>query len=68
MSARNFEHFRQRVLDEPALQGELSGAADFAAFLALVLTAGQREGYDFAAADVELAWKTAQREWIERWL
>jgi hypothetical protein len=50
------------------LQAELSAAADFVAFLPLVLKAGQRQGYDFTAADVEAAWRAAQRAWIERWL
>jgi predicted ribosomally synthesized peptide with nif11-like leader len=68
MSSTDFEHFRERVLKDPSLQTELSAATDFAAFLPLVLKAGQRHGYDFTVADLEAAWRAAQRAWIERWL
>jgi hypothetical protein len=68
MSSTEFERFREHVLNDTVLQAELSVAADFVAFLPLVLKAGQRQGYDFTAADVEAAWRAAQRAWIERWL
>jgi hypothetical protein len=68
MSSTEFERFREHVLNDASLQAELSAAADFAAFLPLIVKAGQRQGYDFTAAEVEAAWRAAQRAWIERWL
>ena len=68
MSATDFDHFREHVLKDPALQADLIAASDFAAFLPLILKAGQEQGFDFTAAEVEAAWRAAQRAWIERWL
>jgi hypothetical protein len=47
-----FAEFRQAVLDDPALQGQLADLADFS----------------FHPADVEAALRAAHRAWIERWI
>jgi hypothetical protein len=65
---RGFAEFRQMVLADPALQGQLAGLADRAAFITRAVELGRERGCAFLPADVEAALQAARRAWIERWI
>jgi hypothetical protein len=68
MSEEALEQFRRAVLDSPALQARLRETSDRQSFVALMLQLGGEHGYDFTAAEVEVALGAARREWLERWV
>jgi len=61
--AREFEAFRQRVFEDPALQASLLCIADPPRFCAAVVAAGERCGFRFQLGDVESGLLRRQREW-----
>ncbi|MCX6982623.1 MAG: Nif11-like leader peptide family natural product precursor [Verrucomicrobia bacterium] len=63
-----FAEFRQMVLADPALQGQLAGLAGHAAFVTRTVELGRDRGFAFHPADVEAALQAARRAWIERWI
>lgn len=60
-----FEAFRQFVLGETALQEELAGITDRAAFIGRAVELGQQCGFHFQPDDVEAAIQAARRAWNE---
>jgi hypothetical protein len=68
MPEEQLEQFRRAVLDSPALQSRLRETPDRQGFVALMLRLGEECGYDFTAAEVEVALRAALREWLERWI
>ncbi len=67
-SRQALEHFRQRVLSEPALQEPLRAIMDAKEFPALLVRLGAEHGYTFTPEDVQEALRTARRAWRERWV
>lgn len=61
-----FERFRRLVLDDPVLQGRLSGDLDRNKFILLMVRLGEQHGARFTAGDVDAALQAARREWIEQ--
>ena len=67
-SRQNFADFRQLVIEDSAVQKQLKGSTDEAAFVDLVVSTGNEMGYLFNVSDVLEELKTARRSWLERWL
>lgn len=65
---KNFDSFRNRVLEDPRLQAELKDFKDLQSFMAAAIAVGRRCGYDFNENDIRLATQAAHRRWLERWL
>lgn len=68
MPPDDFERFRQRVLEDPALQDALRETTDTQAFIALARRLGAERGCHFTAEDVQEAMRAARRAWRERWV
>jgi hypothetical protein len=68
MPREDFEHFRQRVLEDPALQQALSATPDLPTFLALARKLGAEHGCHFTDEDVRAEMNAARRAWLERWI
>ncbi len=66
MSEASLEQFRQRVLNDPALQAQLRETLDKRALIDRMLELGAALGYDFTAAEIEAALATARRAWTQR--
>ena len=60
-----FEPFRRLVLSETALQEELAGISDRAAFIGRAVELGQQHGFQFQPAEVEAALQAARRAWVD---
>lgn len=61
-----FERFRQMVLSDPALQGELKQATDRKEFMSVALRLGEQLGARFTPGDLDAALQAARRAWSER--
>ena len=68
MSAKNFEQFRQIVLQDLPLQNELQQINEREAFISRVIKIGAERGFDFDAENVAEAMRESRRAWIERWI
>jgi len=68
MSLNNFLPFRERVLQDAALQDRLKDIADRDEFMALVEQLGGESGFTFTRDDVLQAMQASRRAWIERML
>lgn len=68
MSSASFEEFRQLVLSQPALLGQLRAAADLRSFLELTVALGAAHGYQFGVEQVQAALNESRRAWLERWV
>ncbi|AKQ65720.1 hypothetical protein A176_002632 [Myxococcus hansupus] len=68
MEREAFERFRQRVLEDTALQKALRDTPDTATFLARAVALGAAQGCHFTAEDVQEALREARRAWRERWI
>ncbi|GHG75597.1 Nif11-like leader peptide family natural product precursor [Comamonas sp. JC664] len=68
MGLEAFERFRQRVLEDTALQESLRDTPDTATFLARAVALGAEHGCHFTAEDVQEALRAARRAWRERWI
>ncbi len=68
MSQQSFDHFRELVLQDPALQTQLQAANNLSELTPLVLKLGRERGCEITAGDIEAAWQAARRAWIERWI
>ena len=62
------ESFRQRILTEPALLGELRRTHDTAEFISASIQAADKMGITLTRAEMEEALRAARGEWIERWI
>lgn len=62
----DFEQFRELVFADPALQARLLTARDPQALFHLTTSEGRERGFTFTAADVEVAYRSGKRAWIER--
>lgn len=61
-----FERFRQLVLRNPSLQGELMQVTDRKEFMSLTVRLGEQHGARFTPGDVDAAFQAARRAWTER--
>ena len=68
MSLNDFLPFRERVLQDAALQNRLKDIADRDEFIALVEQLGRDDGFNFTRDDVLQAMQASRRAWIERML
>ncbi len=68
MSQQSFDHFRELVLQDPALQTQLQAANNLSELTPLVLKLGRERGCEITVEDIEAAWQAARRAWIERWI
>jgi len=68
MSLNDFLPFRERVLQDAALQNRLKDIADRDEFIALVEQLGGEGGFTFTRDDVVQAMQASRRVWIERML
>jgi hypothetical protein len=68
MSLNDFLPFRERVLQDVALQDRLKDIADRDEFITLVEQLGGEGGFTFTRDDVMLAMQANRRAWIERML
>lgn len=66
MAKQDLERFQDVVLSDAALQRELRGCVERAAFIALVLERGREHACFFTADEVEAAMRANQRAWLER--
>jgi hypothetical protein len=66
--SESFEHFRQLVFRDRALQEALRATSELERFIELVVELGRERGYDFTADDVKSALDASRRAWSERWL
>jgi hypothetical protein len=67
-SPGEFERFREVVLGDIELQGQLRQTSDRESFIALVCEAASSRGYRFSPADVWETLQAAHREVIARWI
>jgi Aspartyl/Asparaginyl beta-hydroxylase len=67
-SPMELERFRQAVFTDLKLQQELRVTWDPESFARLVVSLGRARGYRFTLSDVEHAYLSAKRAWIERWV
>jgi predicted ribosomally synthesized peptide with nif11-like leader len=63
MSLESLEQFRQRFLEDQALQSQLQEASDLGNLVDLAVRLGRENGYDFTAEEVR---QTIQAEYGER--
>ena len=63
-----FERFRQAVLEDLELQGQLRQTFDRESFIALVCEAASSRGYQLSADEVREILQAAKSEWIGRWI
>jgi hypothetical protein len=67
VSDEGFRAFRERVFADKELQDRLRRAVDRNAFIALVVEAGQENGFRFTAADVASAMMRGHLAWLASW-
>jgi len=67
-SESDYEPFRRLVLNDTALQGQLAGLTDRAAFITRTVDLGRQYGFQFEPSDVDGAIQAARRAWMERWI
>ena len=63
-----FERFRKRVHEEPALQAELQPIVDPDTFIEAVLELGRTHGCYINRKDVLEALDYGRKRWLERWI
>jgi Aspartyl/Asparaginyl beta-hydroxylase len=63
-----FEKFREIVLGDIELQGQLRETSDRESFIALVCEAASGRGYQFSQDEVREILQAARSEWIGRWI
>jgi len=66
--ANGLEQFRQRVLEDSALQEKLRETPDMKTFLDLTLQLGNDLGYSFTVEDLEHVMKESRLAWLQRWI
>jgi hypothetical protein len=64
-SRSRFEEFRNVVLDDESVQGELRGLDNEREFISRVVELGRARGFDFNESDVEDELSRARRTWLE---
>lgn len=62
--ARSFEQFREKVLDDPALQRELREAPDRQSLIPLLIERGMQHGFAFRATEVAASMDAARDDWM----
>jgi len=55
-------------LEDVAIQERLRQVADKELFIDLVVRVGEENGFVFNADDVQEAYRSKRRDWIERWV
>jgi hypothetical protein len=68
MSQKDFEQFRQLVLEDISLQKRLRNITRRHTFAARAVKLGAERGFQFTAQDVYEALGEWRRLWIERWI
>jgi hypothetical protein len=62
------EQFCDAVFEDVAIQERLRQVADKELFIDLVVRVGEENGFVFNADDVQEAYRSKRRDWIERWV
>jgi predicted ribosomally synthesized peptide with nif11-like leader len=68
MSQKQFEQFRQVVLEDLSLQKQLRKFIRRDRFVDRVVKLGTERGFQFTAQDVREAMSECRRNWLERWI
>jgi hypothetical protein len=67
MTTENFNRFKDLVLSDLELQGELSAIDDRGRFVDRVVELANERGVPIERADVDEALLAARRSWTDRW-
>jgi hypothetical protein len=62
----DFSEFREIVFGDPDLQGRLLSVSGQDRFFQFAVSLGRERGFTFTAVDVEVAYRSGKRCWIER--
>ena len=68
MSQKEFEQFRQIVLEDVSLQKRLRNITRRHVFVSRAVKLGAEHGFQFTTEDVYEAIGESRRLWIERWI
>ena len=68
MSQKDFEQFRQLVLEDQTLQKQLRNFTRRHKFVARTVELGAERGFQFTAEEVYGALDESRRLWLERWI
>jgi hypothetical protein len=66
--SEGFKAIRRLVLNDVALQQELTKASDQESLFRMVIALCHDRGYDISEQDLEEAARMHTRAWLERWL